>query len=81
MALWGVYVFKGEYCWKNLNDSHMFFYSGSYRIYERDGYGIINYGPGLSLQNGKYTLQWEIESDGINTVSRRNSGKSIFYFV
>ena len=73
MALWGVYVFKGEYCWKNLNDSHMFFYSGSYRIYERDGYGIINYGPGLTLQNGKYTLQWEIESDGINTVSIKNS--------
>ena len=52
--------------WDNLHRSRMVFPDG----YERaaGAYGVMNEGPALTLPAGMYTIDWEIETDGLGAI-------------
>lgn len=66
--LWTAHYVRGPQVWEALDVTYMTYPNGWEVFREKTGYGIVNGGPGLSLQCGTYQLFWEIESDGENQV-------------
>lgn len=66
LLLWTFGNGRGCRVFDELQSTRLVFPDGLER--EGEGYGVMNEGPGLTLPAGRYTLEWEIETDGQNAI-------------
>ena len=64
-ALWGYEALHGERIWDNLQDAMTFEYGAAV---EGKPCGVMSAGPGMTLRAGTYRLDYEIDTDGENTM-------------
>lgn len=66
VMLWVCFHGRGQQVWDNIQYSRLSFNQGLERTGEN--YGVMNSGPGLSVTGGRYTIRYDIESDGENAL-------------
>ena len=57
---------RGAKRWAHIEESRLTFFDGLERTGE--SYGVMNEGPALTLQAGRYTLSWDVETDGAGAI-------------
>ena len=68
LLTWIIYFFRGPQRWDSLDITHMGYFNGWDLTASDQGYGQVTFGPGLTLQSGRYTIEWEIDTDADNIV-------------